>query len=534
MFMAVNQRHPSCAAGIHGIHASFRVERIWYGVMDHSVENKTGKVGGVSSQNSGDMDGLTVSPWLVLSVTSLGVVLVMVNLGALNVALPAISRHFHTGAALANWILLSFMLVNTVLILVFGQFADSFGRRKMFLLGMAVFTVVSFLIGFSPNIWWFLLFRVLQGAGGALVITNNTALLTDAFPDELLGKGLGINVLIASAAQLIGPVVGGALASKLGWEWVFWAGVPVGIFGVAWGIPVLRKLPVSGSGKPIDWTGGAITFVTISALIFSLSEGSTLGWGNLAVAIGFVLFIILAPLLVWVERRTATPMLDFSLFRDRSYSMANLSTFLNSFARISVVLLANLYFQSVLHLDAFWAGFKVLPVTIGMLIASPLAGGLSNRVPARVLSTTGLGVSAIGLIGLMWSLHPGVSYIPTAIGMLLVGFGSGLFLTPNTRSIMTSVPASRRGFANGLRSMLQNMGQVLSTAISLTIVTATLPHHLQDAVYSGNMIGLSKSNVFSMVIGYRWAIAALLLATVIGMLASSQRGNARGTQTARG
>lgn len=469
----------------------------------------------------------TISPWLVLSVTSLGVILVMVNLGALSVALPAITRHFHASAAVADWILLSFMLVNTVMILVFGQFSDSYGRRNLYILGMAVFSLVSFVVGFSTNVWVFLLLRALQAAGGALIITNNTALLTDAFPEELLGKGLGLNVLISSVAQLVGPVVGGVVASRFGWEWVFWAGVPIGLIGVIWGLVVLRNLPSRGSGRPIDWTGGVLTFFAVSGLIVALSEGSTLGWTSPLVLTGAAFFVVLTPLLLWVERHAKSPMFDFSLFRNVTYSMANLSTFLNSFARISVVLLFSLYLQSVEGMDAFWAGVEILPVTIGMLIASPLAGALSNRSSARVLSTTGLGISAVGLVILLFSVRPGMTYPLNGLAMGLIGFGSGLFLTPNTRSIMTAVPKDRRGFANGLRSMLQNMGQVLSTAISLTLVTAVLPPQLQDVVFKGGGGVLPHSDLELITVGYRWAFVALLIATLLGMAASILRGKAQ-------
>ena len=469
-------------------------------------------------------DRRPVNPWLVLSVTALGVLLVMVNVGAMNVALPAIARHFHTGAALSNWILLSFMLVNTVLILVFGQFSDSFGRRKLYLLGMAIFTLASFAVGFSPNIGTFLVLRVLQAAGGALVITNNTALITDAFPESKLGTGLSLNVLISSAAQLVGPVVGGALASNLGWEWVFWAGVPIGVIGVVWGMFALRKLPSIGSGAKLDWWGGIITLIGTSGFIIALSEGTSLGWGSLLVVSGFVSFVVLLPLLWWVERRAETPMFDLSLFRDQAYSMANIATFLNSFSRISVVLLVSLYLQSVLHDSAFRAGLVVLPVTIGILLASPVTGALSNRLPARILSTAGLALSAIGLILLVFGLRPHLLFTLNAIGMGLVGFGSGIFLTPNTRSIMLSVPQERRGFANGLRSMLQNMGQVFSTAISLTIVTAMLPRRLQDAVYVGMSAPFSAHDLHLLTVGYRYAMLVLLLATLLSMVASSLRG----------
>lgn len=469
-----------------------------------------------------------VNPWLVLSATSLSAILVMLNIGALNIALPTIARYFHAGSAVSSWILLSYMLVNTVLILVFGQFSDVYGRRKFFLIGTLIFTIVSFFIGFAPNVWSFIVLRMLQAAGGALVIANNSALITDAFPKETLGKGLGMNVLIASAAQLLGPVIGGVLASTLGWRWVFWAGVPVGVIALIWGTIILRKIPSTGSGKSIDWIGGGLIFIALSGMILGLSEGGTLGWTSPLVIIGFIIFLILTPVLVWFELNVSSPMFDFRLFKDIPYAMGNISAFLNMFTRVSVVLLISLYLQSVLRLGPSKAGLEVLPVTIGMIIASPISGSLSSRLSARLLSTSGLIVSAIGLVVILFSLGPNHPFWPDRLGMLFVGLGSGLFMTPNTKSILTSVPTDRRGFANGLRSMLQNMGQVVSTALSLTIVVAGLPHRLQDAVISGDSTIFPKHDMMLLTTGYRWAFITLLIATIIGVWVSFLRGS--GTQ----
>ncbi|WEG11827.1 MFS transporter [Pullulanibacillus sp. KACC 23026] len=468
-----------------------------------------------------------INPWLVFSATSLSAVLVMLNLGALNVALPAITRHFHVSSSLSSWILLSYMLVNTILILVFGQLSDVFGRKVFFLIGTAIFTLSSFLIGFSPNIWMFIAWRVIQAGGGALIISNNTALISDAFPKEKLAKGLGMNVLVASAAQLLGPVIGGVLASAFGWKWVFWAGVPVGLAGLIWGIPVLRGLPSFGSGKKVDYFGGILIFIGLSGLILSLSEGSTLGWTSYLVLIGWILFIICLPLFIWYERHHPSPMVDFQLFRDRAYTMGNVSTFLNAFTRVSVVLLSSLYMQSVLNYKASWAGIGVLPVTIGMLIASPITGNLSDRFSARLLATTGLSISGLGVIVLIIGEVPDLSYWISGAGMFLVGLGSGLFMTPNTKEILTSVPSERRGFANGLRSMLQNMGQVLSTAISLTIVSAVLPPQLKDVVTGGSSQKLSFTETHLLTQGFRYAFLTLLLATCLGVFVSAFRGKSR-------
>jgi EmrB/QacA subfamily drug resistance transporter len=464
-----------------------------------------------------------VNPWLVLSVTSLGVILVMLNLGALNVALPTIVRHFHAGAVTANWILLSFMLFNTVLILVFGQISDIVGRNKMYLLGMAVFTLVSMLLGWSPNVWVLIALRVLQAAGGALIIANNTALITDAFPSQRLGTGLGINVLVSAAAQLIGPVLGGWFADTLGWRWVFWFNVPFGMLGLLWGALVLRHAPTRQSGEHVDGLGIALSFFALSGVTLALSEGSVLGWAHLSVVIGFALFFVLGPLFIWHERHSASPMIDLAMFRQRSYAMANLAAFLNAFARVSVVLLLALYFQTASHMGAATAGLAVLPVTIGVLLASPVAGGLANRYSARLLSTLGLAGSALGLVILIRFVQPQAPYGPMGFGMFLIGFGSGLFLTPNTKSIMTSVAPGHRGMANALRSMLQNMGQVLSTAVSLMLVTAALPPRLQDAVYAGAGAKLSATDLAMVTGGYRLALCVLLLVTLLGIVCSLLR-----------
>ncbi|MBW7456248.1 DHA2 family efflux MFS transporter permease subunit, partial [Paenibacillus sepulcri] len=393
-------------------------------------------------------------PWLVLTVTSLGVFLVIINIGTLNVALPEVSRHFHADAFTSSWILLSYMLVNTILILIFGQISDIFGRTKLYLIGMTIFTISSFAIGFSPNAGILIMFRVIQAVGGAIVITNTTALITDVFPKAKLGTGLSINILIASSAQLLGPVLGGVVAATWGWQWVFWFNVPIGLVALVWGAFVLRRTPVARSQEKIDLWGGALVFVALGGLVIALSESSELGWGSGIVLGGIILFVIFTPLFIWHERRTAWPVLDLGLFKNRGFAMANVATFLNSFSRSAVVLLFALFFQFAYRLNAFEAGLRVLPVTVGMFLISPVAGMLTRRVSVRVLASSGIILSLIGLMLLFGVLEAEQSYPVLACGMLLIGMGTGLFMTPNTTVIMSSVPDNRRGVANGLRSML--------------------------------------------------------------------------------
>ncbi|MBX5437868.1 MAG: MFS transporter [Alicyclobacillaceae bacterium] len=461
--------------------------------------------------------------WRVLSVTSLGVLLVLVNMGTLNVGLPAVASYFHANPEQARWILLAYMVVNTVLILVFGQFADIFGRRRLYLAGLAAFTLMSLMTGMAPNVNTLIVMRALQAAGGAMVITNTTALITDAFPPQRLGQALGINVLVASAAQLLGPVVGGFLAVHAGWRWIFWFNVPFGLMGLAWGWMQLKPSApaVRAPGERVDLLGGLWAFLALGGLITALSPGSQ----GLLPAIGWVSFAVFLPVFWLWERRASSPLLDLGLFHDRAYTMANVATFLNSFARSSLALLMGLFFQCVNRQDAFHAGMDVLPVTFGMLVSSPLAGRLTTRIPARVIATAGLVLVLAGLMVVWTGLRPGVAIAWMAAGLFLTGFGSGTFLTPNTTAIMTRVPPNRRGIANGLRSMLNNMGQALSAAATLWAVSLPLPARLKGAVYAGSAAHLRDGDAAVLIFGFRAAVALLMAATVLGIAASLLRGH---------
>ncbi|KRW91065.1 MFS transporter [Alicyclobacillus tengchongensis] len=462
--------------------------------------------------------------WMVLSVTSLGVLLTLLNVGSLNVALPVIVKHFRETATTANWILLSYMLFNTVFILIFGRIADLFGRRKLYIIGLSLFTIVSLLIGLSPNIWTLLILRAIQAAGGAIVITNTTPLITDAFPEGSLAKGLGINVLVASVAQLLGPVVGGFFAATLGWQWVFWFNVPIGILGVIWATITLRSLPTSGTGERLDWWGNVLLFVALSGLIFGLSEGATLGWSSTPVLVSFAAFILLTPIFLAYEWHHSSPVIQLRLFGQRRYAAAYAATFMNAFARSAVVLLFGLFEQTVHQSNPFLAGIAVLPVTIGMILLSPVAGWLAGLFDARLLSSVGLGISGIGVLLLIPYSTATSPYFWQGVGMFFVGAGSALFMTPNTSSIMSTVDPAYRGSANGLRSMLQNMGQVMSTALSLTLVAAKLPPTLQSAIYQGNGSYLPVHDLPLLTGGFRMSLGALLLATLLGVIASLVRG----------
>jgi EmrB/QacA subfamily drug resistance transporter len=464
--------------------------------------------------------------WRVLSVTTVGIVLSGLNTSTLEVALPAVSRHFGAGAAAASWFLLSYMVVNTVLILVLGRVADLLGRRRVYLAGLAVFTLASLACGLAPSAGTLITLRAVQAAGGAAVVTNTNALLTDVFPRELLAQALSLNVTAVSAAQLAGPLLGGAMTTWLDWRAVFWFNVPIGLAGLWWAWVVLPRVPRAPERESFDVTGSLLTFVWLGGLIVVVSLGGVVGWTSAPVLAGAVAGLIALWLFVRRQRRRPEPLIDLALFDSRERRRAFVATFLMAIARFAVVLLASLYLQAARGLDAIDAGLQVLPVAGGIMLASPVAGRLSRRVGTQALSTAGMLVTGAGLLTLALMLTPSAPYGIIGVALFAVGAGAGLFLTPNTASIMLSVEPDRRGIANGVRAMLNNTGYTLSIALSLAIVTGPLTPPEKRSAYSGSLSQLPGDGVGAFVGGLHRALYVLLAMTVAGAAVTLLRSRA--------
>ncbi|MQA96798.1 MAG: MFS transporter [Streptosporangiales bacterium] len=442
------------------------------------------------------------------------------NLSTLNVALPHVVRHFDAGAVAANWVLLSFMLANTVLIVVFGRLADMYGRRGMYLTGLAVFTASSLLLGFSPTVEVLIALRVVQAVGAAMLLANSAAIITTVFPRRLLGHGLGVYTASFSVAQLLGPSVGGLLADVAGWQWVFWFNVPLGVLCLIWGAFSLRSLPGHGERQPLDMPGNLLLLVSLSGLLIALSLAGDGGWGSPGAIAGLAVFVLLAPLFVWVEHRSGHPVVDLMLFRHLPFAMAYLGAFVNTAARFSVTLLAALYFQSIGGDGAFEAGMKIMPLPLATIVASSMLGPMTRWASARTIASASNVLTIAGLGVILAGMTARPSYTLLAVGFTLVGAGSGVFFSANTTDLMTDMPHNRVGIANAVRLMLQNVGVVLGTALSLTILTAPLEQDDRREVFAGTISDVSSGAVGDLLYGYHWALIMLLVLQGIGMAAA--------------
>jgi EmrB/QacA subfamily drug resistance transporter len=440
--------------------------------------------------------------------------LATLNSGTLVIALPDLERALSVGLLTLVWVILAFMIASTVLVLMFGRLSDLFGRKRAFVAGFAVFTLASLGAGFATGGTSLILWRIVQGVGGALLFANASALVTDAFPRHQLGVAMGTNVMVAGVGLVLGPVLGGALVT-ISWHWVFWFNVPLGVAGTLWASAVLEERVRPEQDRRFDWAGTATFVVGLTGLTYGISRGGIVGWDDALVVGSLAVALVLLPAFVAIERRAASPMLDLTLFADRGFSAATGAAFLAGLSRFALTFVFVLYFQGAQGDDPILAGVKLAPLALGMLIASPLAGAWADRRGARTLAAWGMVVSAVGLAG-MTTLGTDTSYAMAALWLLVAGVGQGMFNSPNTAAMMGAVSEHRRGIAGGTRMMLQNTGSVLSIAFVLAIITSAVPTDVLLSIFSGLTTGLSDEALAPFIHNMHVAMWALAATAILG------------------
>jgi EmrB/QacA subfamily drug resistance transporter len=440
--------------------------------------------------------------------------LATVNSGTLIIALPDLERSLGTSLLELVWVILAYMIASTVLLLTAGRLSDLFGRKRAYVAGFLVFAAASLGAGFSANGTELILWRIVQGMGGAFLFANAGALVTDAFPREQLGVAMGTNTMIAAIGLVLGPVLGGALV-ELSWHWVFWFNVPFALLGAAWGATVLRELAKRDTVRGLDLPG-VVTFIAgLTGLVLGISKGGLSGWGDPVVIAGLAVAVVLLPAFVLIEHRSRAPMLDLSIFQDRLFAAATAAAFINGLSRFALMFVFVFYFQGAQGDDPITAGIKLAPLALGMLVSSPLAGIAADRHGSRALAAWGMIVMAVGLAG-MTTLEAATPYWESSVWLSIVGIGSGLFNSPNTAAMMGSVAPQRRGIAAGARMMLQNTGAVVSIAFVMAIVTAAIPKDVLFKIFSGLASGLTDAQLDPFIHNMHTALLVLSITSVIG------------------
>jgi MFS family permease len=445
--------------------------------------------------------------WVALSNTTLAMTMATIDASIVIVAMPAIFRGIHLNPLTPGnvtyllWMIMGYLLVQSVLVVSLGRLGDMFGRVKIYNLGFLVFTLASIALSLDPmtgsnGALWLIGWRFAQAFGGAMLMANSAAILTDAFPPGQRGMALGINQVAGISGQFVGLLLGGLLAA---WDWraIFWINVPIGLFGTVWAYRSLREIATTRKAS-IDWFGNATFAIGAGLLLIAITYGirpygnDATGWANPMVDGGLALGVVLLALFCFIETKVKDPMFRLSLFRIRAFAAGNIASLLGAIARgglqfMLVIWLAGIWLP--LHgydftVTPLWAGIYMLPLTAGFLIAGPLSGILSDRFGARPFATGGLLVAACCFTGLLL-LPIDFHYWVFALLIFGNGVGSGLFASPNTAAIMSSVPAHDRGVASGMRSTFQNSGMSLSIGIFFSLLIAGLANTLPKTLTGG-------------------------------------------------
>ncbi|MCU1690266.1 MAG: transporter [Pseudonocardiales bacterium] len=471
------------------------------------------------TQRAGD-DGYDLRyAWLALTVVTMASTLVSLNGSTLTIALPDVVRHFDASSTVASWMVLVFGLASTCVMLACGWLADRIGRRLMYLWGLGLFTLTSLLLGLAPNVWVLLGLQVVQAVAEAMLLANSAVIVSSVFPARMLGRSLGIYMAGFSVASLLGPTVGGALVTSFGWRWVFWFNVPLGLACLVLGAFVLRPMPATRGPSRFDLRGNILLILGLGGFIIALSAVSTEGWSSPLVAIGGSFAVIFVPLFLWTQHRGTDPLLDLTVFRNRQFSLAIGAGMINATATSAVVILIALYFQAVEDSTALEAGLLVLPLAIAKVVSSLSVGLLTRRMEADAVAALGAAATTAGLVLLMIGTSRTSPYAFLALGLVVIGIGSGIFAPANAAASLQSAAPDQLGRINAVRLTVQNSAWLAGTALGLTLLTAPLPPEIQRAVFSGSVSELGSGAVDQLGRGYLLAFAVMAVLSVFAIVA---------------
>lgn len=401
--------------------------------------------------------------WYALAAVMLGTLMAPLDSSIANVALPTIGRAFHTPVDSTEWVLLSYMLTTSSTLVLFGRLGDLWGQKNVYTLGFVIFGASSIACAFAPSFLWLVTARAIQGLGAAMLMSSSPAIITNAFPSQERGRAIGLNGAAVAIGLSTGPVLGGWIVTSYSWRWIFLINVPITLIALVVSAFVLRR--ESRREEQFDIPGALVVFTTLFAIALALSRAHVWGWSS-ARTIGALAYAAIGiPAFLQVERRVKEPILELDLFRNRTFAFSVLAATLYFCAVYCVIFTIPLAAQIALGRNGLQAGLLVLPISILNIFLAPIAGALSDRVPARYVSTAGaICFFAGSLLLALQPTHPATTFL--IVALLVTGAGTAVFSQPNNSTIMGSAPANRRGIAAGILATARTSGQLLGVCVA--------------------------------------------------------------------
>jgi EmrB/QacA subfamily drug resistance transporter len=449
--------------------------------------------------------------WWTLLAVCFGLFMIMLDNTVVNVALPSIQRDLHITLSQLEWVVTAYALTFAALMITGGKLADLYGRRRLFLVGLAVFTASSLACGLAPSDHYLIAARAVQGAGSALMNPATLSIITATFPPKQRGQAIGIWAGVSALALAIGPLVGGIIVQNLNWNWIFFVNVPIGVLGLIVSPLVIRESRDTSHEQSIDIPGLATSGLGLFALSYGLIEGNQVGWGSTEILSFFAAAAILLVAFVVLEARQRLPMLDLSLFRIGAFAGANIVAMLVSLAMFGVFFFVSLYVQKILGYSPTKAGAIFLPMTLLIIVIAPIAGRFSDRIGSRWLMGAGmtlLGTSLllyqrIGVHSDFWTLLP---------ALLVGGVGMAMTMSPMTSAAMGAVPVDKAGVGSGVLNSFRQVGGSLGIALMGAIVASYIRHPQHSRAAAQDYVnGLHSALAVSAAISFAAAIVAVVL-----------------------
>ena len=416
--------------------------------------------------------------WAVLIILSTALFMVNLDVTIVNIALPSIMEQLPASLSGAEWVLNAYVLVFAVLLVTLGRMGDIFGRKRLFISGLAVFTAASFACGVAPDIGWLIGSRVVQAIGGAAMMPATLSILNVCFQSGHRGLAIGIWGASAGAAAALGPIIGGLLVGSLGWGWVFLVNIPIGLAAFIAAVKIVPESADPDASRSLDWPGIATATLVLGTLSFALIEGQAFGWTSPLILALFAVALLGAGAFLLVETRARVPLVPVSFFRNISFTAGNILGLIVMFNLVGVIFLSVMYLQAVRDYPPMESGLIILPLPLALMIVSPLAGRLADRLQMRFLLAAGMVMVALGM-SFLSQIQPDTPGRAMSWPLGLTGIGLGLVMAPLSSIVMASAPVTRSGTASGILTTMRQTGATLGITVLGAVLQFNMVNNLR-------------------------------------------------------